>query len=155
MLAKKLIEALIVHADQIAAKTAESLTRHPYTKYYHTIEVKEIERRLKGIFKHFERWQQDHAVENLQETYLKFGKVRYHEGVPLPDLLYALILVKSHLMEFLKKTVFTDSPVQLYQEMQFYDSTERFFEEMIYFAVKGYIESGEEEHNERKTSSYA
>jgi hypothetical protein len=153
MLSKKMIELLILHADQLAASAVEDLRTNDRTPYYHGFDSHELKRRIKSIFKNLENWLAENARQQVSDIFFKFGEVRYFEGVPLPDLVYALILVKRRLTEFMKKTGGTDSAVYLYQAMQFHETMVQFFEDVIYFTVKGYQHSLEEEGRRQQSSA--
>jgi len=150
MLSKKMTELVALHADSIAEKIFEALQTNPRTKYYHIMDAGELMRRIKDVFKNMDRWLIEKSEAEIQEVYINFGKVRYWEGVPLPDLIYAILITKSYLMNFLKKYGFSDSPLHIYQEMELHDLIAQFFEEVIYYTAKGYQDSCDEAMREKE-----
>lgn len=144
MLSKNLIDAILAHSDEIVTRIVDAILTHPRTAYYHTMDRSELKKRVEGIFKNLGKALQEGAEGELRTIYLKFGKVRYFEGVPLADLLFALILCKMKMLSVLQKHVVPESSAQLYLEMQLHDTLAGFFDDLVYFTTKGYQEACEE-----------
>lgn len=144
MLSKSLIDAILAHSEEIITRIVNAILTHPRTAYYHTMDHAELKKRIEGIFKNLGKALQGGGEGELQTIYLKFGKVRYFEGVPLADLLFALILCKTKMLSVLQKHVVPESSAQLYLEMQLHDTLAGFFDDLVYFTTKGYQEACEE-----------
>jgi hypothetical protein len=144
MLSKILVDTILTHAEEIITRIVDNILTHPRTAYYHTMDRAELKKRVEGIFKNLGKALQEGSEAELRTIYLKFGKVRYFEGVPLSDLLYALIMCRRHMLQVLQKHVVPESSAQLYQEMQLHDRLAQFFDDIVYFATKGYQEACEE-----------
>jgi hypothetical protein len=69
---------------------------------------------------------------------MELGRRRYHDAVPLAELIYAIVLFKDHLRQFIRNHGLVESVVELYSEEQLYQLTWSFFDRAVYFTIKGY-----------------
>jgi hypothetical protein len=68
---------------------------------------------------------------------VKLGHERYFEGIPLSELIFALSLTKSMLVDFIRHCV-PGRPEELNLEYDLVISIGEFFDEAIFFAATGY-----------------
>ena len=59
------------------------------------------------------------------------------KGVPLPALIWALMLTKEHLWDFLEREEIRSS-IDLFGELELLRSLDQFFDRAIYHAAQGY-----------------
>ncbi len=149
MLPKKFTELMTIHADRIVAHIAAAIRENPRTSHYHSIPAPEIKKRIMGIFKNMEHYLEEGDIEAIYELYRRFGRTRYYEGIPLPDLMYAFTLVKHHIREFIKTHMLSDTALQLHHELQFLERTSIFFDDVFYYTISGYQEALLEEAHKR------
>lgn len=76
--------------------------------------------------------------EALQAAYNELGEKRAAEGIPLSEVVYALILTKSHLRDYIASVGLVDSAVELYQVQELHRMVGHFFDLAIMSTVKGY-----------------
>ena len=75
---------------------------------------------------------------SLEEQYEGIGRVRFAEHVPLYESVRALQIVKKKVIEFLRDHEFAQSSVAIYAEEELEHRLNEFFDEVIYFQVRGY-----------------
>ncbi len=80
----------------------------------------------------------DKSDAGVEATYSGLGGIRAAEGVPLGEVVYALILIKEHLRGYIRRAGLVDSAVQLYLEEELNLMIGRFFDKALYYTVKGY-----------------
>jgi hypothetical protein len=149
MLPQKFAELLTIHADDIVASIVTSLRENPRTRHYHSFTSNDLQKRIMGIFKNLGHWMQEGDKAALFELYHKFGRTRYYENIPIPDLMYAFTLVKNHLKEFIKLQMLSDTALELRQELQFLERMAMFFDDVMYFTLTGYCEAQADETRKR------
>lgn len=149
MLPKKFTELMTIHADGIVTHIAAAIRENPRTRHYHSMPAAELKKRIMGIFKNIEHYLEEGDLEVIYELYRRFGRTRYHEGIPLPDLIYALTLVKHHIREFIKTHMLSDTALQLHHELQFLEKTSVFFDDVYFYTITGYQEALQEEIRKR------
>ena len=115
MLPKKFTELMTIHADDIVSRTVADIRDHPRTRHYHGMPAAEMKKRIMGIFKNMEHYLEEGDIKAIYEMYRRFGRTRYYEGIPLPDLMYAFTLVKHHIRDFIKTHMLSDKALQLHR----------------------------------------
>ena len=78
--------------------------------------------------------------ENIEQRYREIGARRASQGVPLPELIQAIVLTKENLWDFLKSEAVLDRAVEIMGELELLQMLEQFFDRAIYFAAVGYQE---------------
>jgi hypothetical protein len=66
------------------------------------------------------------------------GEERHAEDVPLHEVVYALILIKYHLRDYVRTAGLVNSTVELYQRLELDRLVGQFFDKATYFTVRGY-----------------
>ena len=138
MLATRLVHAVEDHAEELTRGVLDDLGSNPRTPSYHALSHDELHRRVYDIYHHLGRWLDRTTEEVLEARYGSLGRRRYDEGIPLEELVYALVLTKRHLRDYVLRSGFVQSVVDLYQEEDFNLRLDQFFDEAIYHAVRGY-----------------
>jgi hypothetical protein len=138
VLSARLVQIIEEHAEQLTRRVLEDVTANPRTPHYHELSSEEMHRRVYDVYHNLGRWLGDQTEERLEVTYGGLGRTRYREGVPLSEVVYALIIIKDHLREYIRAVGLVDSPVELYLEEELHLSIGRFFDRAMYHTVKGY-----------------
>ena len=138
MLSARLIRLIEEHAEQLTRRVLEDVAANPRTPHYHGLSSDEMHRRVYDVYHNLGRWLGDKTEEHLESTYGGLGRARCREGVPLSEVVYALVLIKEHLREYIRAVGLVDSAVELYLEEELHLSIGSFFDRALYHMVKGY-----------------
>jgi hypothetical protein len=138
VLSARLVRLIEEHADQLTQRVLDDVAANPRTPHYRELTSDEMRRRVYDVYHNLGRWLGDKTEEHLESTYGGLGRTRYREGVPLSEVVYALVLIKNHLREYIRAVGLVDSAVELYLEEELHLSIGRFFDNAIYHTVKGY-----------------
>ena len=140
MLHARLIRMVEDHADQITHALLNDLQSNPRTPTYHGLSRDELHRRVFEVYRNLGRWVANEADETVESAYSELGKIRFAEDIPLSEVVYALILTKVHLREYINTSALLDSAVELYQEKELQRMIGMFFDKAIYFTVQAYMQ---------------
>jgi len=77
----------------------------------------------------------DHEI---RARYSELGEQRFKEGIPLAEVLWALVLTKEHLRECIGNSISAGSAVELHQEQEIYRLIGRFFDRAVCYAAEAY-----------------
>ena len=138
MLSSRLVRMIEEHAEQLTQAVLKDLVNNPLTPSYHNLRREELRRRCYEVFHNFACWLAPQDDEILENWYGELGSQRLAEGIPLSEVIQALILTKRHLEEYIRAFGLADSALELYQKLEIYRLIGRFFDTAIYFAAKGY-----------------
>jgi len=148
MISARLVRMIEDHAEQLTRGVIEDLQRNPRVPAYHELSREELHLRAHKVYRNLGQFLSRKADESVESDYYDLARRRYAEGVALSEVVYALILEKGHLEEYIRTAGLVDSAVELYQEKELYHLVNQFFEKAIYFTIKGY-ESEATTHQQR------
>lgn len=135
-----LMKQIETHAEELTERVIEAVRTSPRTKFLHVPSEEELRRRFFDLFRNLGRWLSEKGEGEIEAIYSDIGRQRCHEGVPLGELVYALVLVKQHLWDYVQKNVVAISESTLYQEELVAELIGKFFDRALYHTVRGYEE---------------
>jgi len=98
----------------------------------------ELTARSFELYHNLARWLCEKREDEIEAAYREIGRRRFCEGVPLSELVYALIIMKQHLWDFIRKNDLPETATNLYGEEQLELMVGQFFDKGLYHAVRGY-----------------
>jgi hypothetical protein len=141
MLAARLIKMIEDHAEQLTRGVLQDLQSNARTPAYHRLSREELHQRVFDVYSHLGQWLDHKTEDRIAASYGDLGQRRHAEGIPISEVVYALLLLKHHLREYILTSGTADSLVELYQEEGLHLLIDNFFDKAVYFALKGYEEA--------------
>jgi hypothetical protein len=138
MLAARLVRAIEDHAEDLTRGVLDDLGTNPHTPSYHVLSRTELHGRVYEVYRNLGRWLGEDAEAAVDVTYSAVGRERRAEGIPLSEVVYALILTRHHLRDYVLRSGLVASVVDLYQEEDLNLRLDLFFDRALYYTVKGY-----------------
>ncbi len=138
MLSARLVRMIQDHAEELTLGVLDDLVKNPRTPAYHELSRDELHRRTYDVYRNLGRWVGEKTETAIETVYRELGKTRCREGIPLSEVVQALILVKGHLWKYILASGLVESAVDLYQEEELNLMVGHFFDKAIYYVVKGY-----------------
>ena len=138
MISAKLVAMIEDHADQLTAGLVGYLQRHPRTSAYHTFARSELHTRAYDVYRNLGTWIAGKSETEIESAYVDLGTRRFQESIPLSHVIFALVLTKDHLLNYVKMSGLSDSALDLYQELELIRVVGQFFDKAIYYTVHGY-----------------
>jgi len=135
-----LMKQIETHAEQLSEQVIQAVRTSPRTRVMGQLSEEELKARFFDFFRNFGRWISEKNEDEIEATYGEVGRRRCREGMPLNDLVYALILVKQHLWDYVVKHVMPTSEGNLYQEELLGEMLGKFFDRALYHTIRGYEE---------------
>jgi hypothetical protein len=133
-----LMKQIETHADQLTQRVIDAVRTSPRTRFLRDLSEEELRRRFFDLFRNLGRWLSEKSEDEIEIIYGDIGRRRCREAVPLSELVYALLLVKQHLWDYVQKNVVAVSEATLYQEELVAEMMGRFFDRALYHTVRGY-----------------
>ena len=138
MISVRLVAMIEDHAEQLTAGLVSDLQHHPRVPGYHRLAPLELHNRAYDVYHNLSKWVARGSESEIATIYTDLGKRRYHEGIPLSEVIFALILTKDHLLEYIKTSGLSDSALDLYQELELVHIVTQFVDRAIYHAAQGF-----------------
>ena len=137
MLAVRLIQLIETHAAALVQAIIADVRTNPRTPSFKRVPEADSSPAA-DLSKHYGDWIGERTEAQIETQYVEVGRRRYHEDIPLEEVIYALVLVKDRLRAFIRQHGLASSVMDLYSEEQLYELTGSFFDRAMYFTVKGY-----------------
>ncbi len=138
MISARLVAMIEDHAEQLTSGLVRTLERHPRTSGYHTLLHSELHDRAYDVYHNLSKWVSRGSESEVEASYADLGRRRRQEGIPLDQVVFALLLTKDHLLEYVRTSGLSDSALDLYQELELHRMVGQFFDRAIYHTVLGY-----------------
>ena len=138
MLLPWMMRLIETHANDLTDSLMKEVRVNPRTASLHDVAEAELTARAFDLYHNLGRWLGAKKEEEIETTYRENGRRRFREGVPLSELVYALILLKQHLWDFIRKNDLPETATDLYGEEQLEMMVGQFFDKALYHAVRGY-----------------
>ena len=153
MIAAKLIEMIEIHANQLTNKSVEDLITNARTHGFRTVPPDELKDRVFEIFHHLGAWIADPRSERIEAEFTSWGRRRFSQGIPLSEVICAVILLKQHLRRFIADNGLAQAsfprvegdyvlPIHLQSLQDLNASVGQFFDEALYCLARGYEAAG-------------
>jgi hypothetical protein len=138
MLSVRLVQMIEDHAEELTQELIKDLKSNSRTPHYHQLTSDELHYRTYAVYRNLGHWVSQGSEEPIAANYADLAIRRYAEGVPLDEIVYALISTKYHLYAYVRTTGLMDSAVELHQERELRRLIGHFFDNAIYYTVKAY-----------------
>jgi hypothetical protein len=138
MFAHKLVRAIELHANELAARLLETVKNDPELAEYRMVPEEELKDRVYEIYRHLGGWLLGKDKVDMKERYLIIGGRRATQDIPLSQLIRAISLTRDNLWLFLKKDSLIDRPIEIFGELELLQLLDQFFEQAMYYAALGY-----------------
>jgi hypothetical protein len=141
MLSNRLVRLIETHANALALSLSEKVRASEELRDYHKIRVYELHARVYEIYHQLGDWLLERKEEDIEHRYAAIGRRRSTQGIPLSQLIRAIVLTKQNLWEFLKRESVADNAVEILAQQELSELLDQFFDSAIYYAARGYEQS--------------
>jgi hypothetical protein len=141
MLAGYLLQAIERQSDTLADALVRDLTTNAQTPSFRRLPADALRARAQGIYAHIADWLGSGNEALIDATFTALGRERFHEGIPLEELVYALQLTKAHLRDRVASPGEVASAIELHYENDLHAMIGRFFDRALHATVRGYEEA--------------
>jgi hypothetical protein len=149
MISAKLIELVDFHASGLAADVAKDLRSNPRTPAFRAVPREDLEPRVFQIFHHLGNWIGDPRAELVRAEFTDWGGKRFGQGIPLSQIVYAIIIIKAHLRAYIRDNGLVESafprveadyilPMHLHSLQELNERLGTFFDEALFQLAQGY-----------------
>ncbi len=138
MIAMKLGKLIERHATELSHGLMEKVLHSEKTRDFRRIPRDELQARAYQIYRNLSDWLLNKTEEEIEEKFSYIGHRRHRQKVPVSQVIYALVLTKEHLWEFLKMEGVAGTALELLQELELFHLVDQFFDKAIYYVSVGY-----------------
>jgi len=149
MLGARLLQLIHSHAGTLSCEVVKDLTLNERTPAFRRLNAADVETRTAAVFYGLGKWLGDADHDAVRDEYEEMGRTRFHQGVPVSELVYALVITKSHLRRYIREHGLVDFagdrvapqellPLELHSIQDFNYRVGEFFDRALYHLARGY-----------------
>jgi hypothetical protein len=138
MLAYRLVRLIETHSDALAASLLAKVQTSELTHAYRSVPAEELKQRVSEIYRHLGDWLLGKSEFDIEQRYEEIGTRRAHQGVPVSELIWVIVLTKENLWEFLRKESVMERPAEVFGELEMLQLLDQFFDRATYYASLGH-----------------
>jgi hypothetical protein len=137
--ADKLIEITERHAREISEQWCKDIKKNNRTPSYHTIPQEECVAQALNFFKNLSRvYFSQRPSRDLYEYFTQYAADRYNDGIPCPEAIYALFMMRTHMWEYADSQAIFVTPMDHLKAIEALHRTTHIFELGVFFVAQKY-----------------
>jgi hypothetical protein len=141
MLISNLMLSIQTHAEKLTASFVSDVKNDPKMAHLASVRHEELTSAARSLYCRLAEWLAEKHPEELEAHFARGARRQRRAGIPLSEIVYAVILIKKQLWEFVKRNALVDSIGDLYQRDEALILIGEFFDRLIYVTVQGYEEA--------------
>jgi len=138
MLSHRSVRHIEDRSDALAKGLLHKLQHSARAEAFCKVPPDELTERVSEIYRHLAEWLLDKSEADVEKRYTEIGARRAEQGVPLSQLIWAIMLTKDNLWEFILDDSYPDRPIEVFGKQELLQLLDNFFERAIYSAAVGY-----------------
>ena len=138
MLTYRLIHLIETHSSTLAQTLLHKIQKSEMTRAYTHVPIDELQHRVSEIYLHLGEWLTSKSDGDIDKHYNHIGMRRAEQGVPLSQLVWAIVLTKDTLWDFILNDAAPDRPVELFGRQELLRLLDHFFDRAIHAAAVGH-----------------
>jgi len=149
MLGARLLLLIQAHAGPLTYEVVKELKTDPRTAAFRRLDPADIEGRVAALFNNLGKWIGEADENAVRLEYEEMGRARFREGVPVSELVYALLITKHHLRRYIRDHGLVDFagdrivtqellPLELHSIQELNYQVGEFFDRALYHLARGY-----------------
>ena len=137
----RLVRMIETHSSELASALLNRVRSSDATPDYYLVPDQDLRERVYEIYRHLGDWLITRDEFDLEQRYQKIGARRAKQNVPLSQVIWAIVLTKDNLWEFLRLHSEMERPVEALGELEMLQMLDLFFNRAMYFAAVGYVKA--------------
>ena len=139
LISDKLIRFVEDHADRIARQWCSDVRKNAATPSYHSLSEENCTYQASTLYRQLEHLL-DYKTprEELTQYFTGFAEARFDQELPLPEVIYALILMRRRLWLTAEQENIFSTPSDLYAALEFINRVILIFDRAIHIVTQRY-----------------
>ena len=148
MISAHLVELIQNHAPQLTSDTVADLVTNPRTPSFRQVPTLDLEGRIFNVYNHLGDWiSAGHTFAEAE--FEEWGRRRFGQGIPLSEIVYAVLVIKQHLSRYILEHGLLDAafprveqdyvlPMHLHSLQELNGMVGSFFDRALYHLARGH-----------------
>lgn len=153
MVGLRLMRLIDRHAEELAMGLTVKLRQSDRTTDFRRVPVDELQTTTAKLYRNLGEWLLKKTEKDIEQHLLTIAQQRAAGGVRLPQFVWAVVISRNHLYQFLLGHAFADSIFELYNELELQQLLNNFFERATYYGAVGYEKARQQDRAGATTTS--
>lgn len=141
LMSDKFAQIIEKHSDLIIKRWVSEVKSDHATVSFDTARIERARERLSNIILHLGEWiSYDTTKDEIGRRYAKEGREYFDNQIPLCEIVRSFALLKRIIWSFTLNECSVDSAFELYQMSELDERIVIFFDQAIYYLIRGYTE---------------
>ncbi len=142
MNSSKFLNIIETDSLEMAKKWAKGILKSKFTKTYRKLPEERLVQLGKNVYDNLAKWlMHSNTKIEIGNIYAEIGNLRYQEGYPLCEVLYAAHYEKKILAEHISSSGLLPDALSLYHSLDFLTRLYDFFDIATFYLTRGYQEA--------------
>lgn len=139
ILLNRFVKLIEENHEELTEIFMNDLLKHPETDAYRNSDRDEIYRFSDLVYKDLSVWiSREFPKEKIEERYGKMGRERFEAGIPVEQVLKALVLQRRHIWLFVMNKMY-DEMTDYMEALELNNRVTLYFDRAMVAMVKGYM----------------
>lgn len=138
MVGNRLFQIVESHSSELSVNFARKLRTSERTPGYRGLAEEDLIMLASQVYENLSDWLLTKTASDIELRYSQLGERRAQQGIPLSQVIWALLMSKEELWGLLQHERLGDRILELYGEREFARMLDNFFDQALYFVAKGY-----------------
>ena len=134
----RLVRLIETHSNELASRLLNRVQNFEAMLGYHLVPDEDVRERVYDMYRHLGDWLVTRDEFDLEQQYERIGTRRAQQEVPFSQVVWAIVLMKDNLWEFLQRHSEMERPAEVFGELETLQLLDLFFDRAIYYAAVGY-----------------
>jgi len=143
MLGMRLVRLIEGHSDELSLGLSEQIRKSERTSDFRKILPQELQLAATEVYRNLGEWLLQKTEVDIAGRFKAIAARRAEEGISLHQFVWALMLTRDHLFQFLRREAFADTIVELHGELELHQLLNQFFDRAVYYGIVGYEQAGD------------
>jgi hypothetical protein len=139
----RLVRLIETHSKELAVELLAHVRRSPHLTTFGNVPDHELRQRVYEIYSQLGQWLMTRTDADIEHQYCEIAVRRFRQGVLLSDLLWAIVLTKDNLWDFLYRESWPGFEIEVLAEHDMFRMIDHFFNRAMYYAARGYEQAAE------------
>jgi len=134
----RLVHLIESHSKELATELLARARQAPHLASFSRVPEHELRQRVYEIYSQLGQWLATRTERDIEHQYSEIGARRYRQGVPLSELLWAIVLTKDNLWDFLYRESWPGFEIEVLAEHDMFRMIDHFFNRAMFYAARGF-----------------
>jgi hypothetical protein len=152
LLGLKLVRLIERHSAELAQGLTKRILESERTCDFRKIPPEKLQLAAAEVYRNLGEWLTQKTEDDIEKRFRAIATRRAADLVGLHQFVWALIISRDHLWQFLRREAFADNAVELFGELELQQMLNHFFDRAVYYGILGYDDARDQDSAKRYSS---